>query len=248
MSDFNQRNYYKIFTGTNQEGGHDKIHLGYESSTLEITLKKDEFTYFHAPYFSEVLNLSSSTLIKNGAIAGPIPVFSDRIFKKRGGYGKSTTWGETKDETDGKWFCSWLYSLSGSDPIWVDRYYNPQYYSRTQLLTSTPNILNHSYNKNSVLYYDVPTELTIEPGVYYQYFHIGENTATEIVKTFAGDGKDRLRLSIENWQENTTDESIYDNTVKFETFKSSWKKNIERLNSVKYAMEAIDMFMEKHKK
>ena len=36
MSDIKQREYYKIFTGTNQEGGYDKIHLGYEAETTEI--------------------------------------------------------------------------------------------------------------------------------------------------------------------------------------------------------------------
>ena len=52
MLDSIQRSYYKIFTGTNQEQGYDKIHLGYESTSLDLVLKKDETTYFHIPYFS----------------------------------------------------------------------------------------------------------------------------------------------------------------------------------------------------
>jgi hypothetical protein len=230
MLDSVQRNYYKIFTGTNQEQGYDKIHLGYESDSLEVTLKKDENTYFHVPYFSESQLISNSSLIKDGAISGPIPAFSDRIFKKQGGYGNSTPWGSTLSETDGTWFCTWLYEVSGQSPIWVDRYYNPQYFSYSQLLTATPNILNKPEYQNSVLYYDVFSNLTFEPGVYYQYFHIGENTSNDIVNSFAGEDKKRLRLSIENWTNLPSDQSIYDNLIDIENFNSNWTENIENLN------------------
>jgi len=53
MAELQQRNYYKIFTGTNQAGGLEKIHLGYEADTTEIVLKKDETTSFHMPYFAK---------------------------------------------------------------------------------------------------------------------------------------------------------------------------------------------------
>lgn len=230
MLDSIQRNYYKIFTGTNQEQGYDKIHLGYESTNLELVLKKDETTYFHIPYFSELQLISDSSLIKDGAIAGPIPAFSDRVLKKQGNYGNSTPWGSTSDEVDGTWFCTWLYSTSGSTPMWVDRYYNPQYFTHAQLLTSTPNILNKPEYQNSVLYYDVSSTLTFEPGVLYQYFHVGEKTAKTIIDSFAGESKERLRLNVEDWSNLPKDQSIYDNLVVIEGFKDNWVENIQTLN------------------
>ena len=42
MLNLQQRNYYKIFTGTNQTGGYDKVHLGYEAKTVEVVFKKIE--------------------------------------------------------------------------------------------------------------------------------------------------------------------------------------------------------------
>jgi hypothetical protein len=227
MLDSIQRNYYKIFTGTNQEQGYDKIHLGYESTNSELILKKDETTYFHVPYFAESQLISNSTLIENGAIAGPIPALSDRISKKQANYSNSSPWGATSDETDGTWFCTWLYSISGSHPIWVDRYYNPQHFTYSQLLTATPNILNKTEYQNSVLYYDVSSSLTLEPGGLYQYFHIGEETAKNLVSSFAGNEQKNLRLNIENWSALTVDESIYKNSIVFEKFNNNWIKNIQ---------------------
>lgn len=230
MLDSIQRNYYKIFTGTNQEQGYDKIHLGYESTNSELILKKDETTYFHVPYFAESQLVSDSTLIENGAVAGPIPAMSDRILKKQANYGNSSPWGTTSDEIDGTWFCTWLYGVSGNHPIWVDRYYNPQYFTHSQLLTSVPNILNKKEYQNSVLYYDVSSNLILEPGVLYQYFHIGEKTAKNIIDSFAGNEQKNLRLNIENWSNSTTDQSIYNNTIVFEKFDNNWIKNIQTSN------------------
>ena len=47
------------------------------------------------------------------------------------------------------------------------------------------------------------------------------------------DGKDNFEIHYDNGREDRP--------------WSGWKKEIERLNSVKYAMEAIEMFMDKHK-
>jgi hypothetical protein len=222
MSNLQQRNYYKIFTGTNQTGGNDKIHLGYEASTNEIIFPKDQTTYFHMPFFASTQLLSDSTLVGDGAVAGTIPALSDRIFKKQGGYGNTTPWGNSTIQ-DGTWFCSWLYAATDSDtPVWYDRYYNPGYIDYDAVLNGGFTPLNGAYVNSPTLFYDVPTTLTLEPGVLYQYFHNGEQSALSAVQTFAGTNKDRLRLNIDNWARTTVDSSIYNNTVTIDNPQLSW--------------------------
>lgn len=225
-SHITQREYYKIFAGTNQEQNNEKLHLGYEASTTELTLKKDQTTFFHVPFFASTQHIQDSNLVGAGAIPGPIPAGADRILKKLNGYGSSTPWGEPQQRQDGTWLCSWLYALSSEPPQWLDRYYNPGNLSHNEALTQGINLL--TYQKHDPVYYDVPSTLTLESGVWYQYFHQGEKTAAEFIKTFAGNDKTRLRLEIDNWQNlapeitNSVDTSIYNNSVIVDNFKSNW--------------------------
>lgn len=219
MSDLQQRNYYKIFTGTNQTKGYDKLHLGYEATTTEITLKKDDTTFFHVPFFANSQTLSDSNLIGDGAVFGAIPALADRIFKKQADYANTTPWGKSTIQ-DGTWLCSWLYGdeNSGISPTWYDRYYNPGAIDYTTALQQGISI----YNNNDPIYIDIPSQLTLEPGVLYQYYHNGEQSAQQAVKTFAGDDNSRLRLSIDNWSSTTVDTSIYNNTVTINNFQNNW--------------------------
>jgi hypothetical protein len=226
MSDLKQRNYYRIFTGTNQAEGYDKVHLGYEADTTEIILSKDKTTYFHMPFFAETQTLADSTLIADGAVPGPIPALSDRILKKLGDYGNSSPWGTPSERSDGQWLCSWLYAVSSEPPVWLDRYYNPGRLAYKEALEGIANFSD--YIPNDPIYYDVPSTLTLEAGVLYQYFHQGEQTALQNVQTFAGNDKSRLRLDIEDWScacpDNPApvDTSIYNNTVTIKNFKMDW--------------------------
>lgn len=226
MSDLQQREYYRLYTGTNQEKGIDKIYLGYESETTEITLKKDNTTFFHVPFFAQTIPVQESDLVGAGAIPGPIPATADKIFKKLGGYGNSTPWGESQQRQDGTWLCSWLYALSSETPQWLDRYYNPGSLSYEEALKQGVNFLD--YQKSDPVYYDVPSTLTLEAGSWYQFFHQGEKTAAEVIKTFAGGNKTRLRLNIDDWSclcpddPRPVDNSIYNNTVTIDNFKMSW--------------------------
>ena len=226
MSDLQQRNYYKLFTGTNQSEGHDKIHFGYEADTTEIILKKDQTTYFHMPFFADTQALSASSLIADGGVPGPIPALADRILKKLGNYGNTTPWGTPSERSDGQWLCSWLYALSSEPPVWLDRYYNPGRLAYKEALEGRANFTD--YIKSDPLYYDTPSTITFEAGVLYQYFHHGEQTAIKNITTFAGPSATRLRLDIENWScmcsDNTEpiDRSIYKNTVKIDNFKDEW--------------------------
>lgn len=229
MSETIQRDYYKIFTGTNQSDGHDKIHLGYNADTTEIILKKDKSTYFHMPFFASPQSVHDSTLIADGAIPGPIPALADRIYKKLANYGNSTPWGSATERSDGTWLCSWLYAEGSEPPVWLDRYYNPGRLAYKEALEGRANF--NDYIKSDPIYFDVVSTLVLEPGVLYQFFHQGENTALQHVETFAGPEKKNLRLSIEDWscacpnKSDPVDKSIYNNTVIVENFKNEWVVN-----------------------
>ncbi len=227
MNNIQQRKYYKIFSGTNQTDGYDNIHLGYEAETTEIILKKDQTTFYHFPFFTGVIPLSTSTLGADGAAAGPIPAMADRIFKKLGNYGKTTPWGNTTQHQDGTWLCSWYYSdFSSKEPIWLDRYYNPGRIAYKEALEGKANF--NDYIKNDPIYFDVPSTFIFEPGNYYQYFHRGEETTTEIINSLAGNDKTNLKLNIEDWScmcpddPRPTDNSIYNNNITIENFKNEW--------------------------
>lgn len=242
MNNLKQREYYKIFTGTNQEGGLDKIHLGYESDSVEITFKKDYHTYFHVPFFTQVQVLSNNNITGDGATPGPIPAMSDRIQQKLGGYGQNTPWGNPSGKrtftgtpavtsnsnplngfTDGTWLCSWLYSVSGESPQWFDRYYNPGRIAYKEALQGDANF--DDYIINDPIFIDIPSTMLLEPGVWYQYFHNGEKSAAEIVNSFAGDDKSKLTLNIENWSPLPRDTSIYNTSIITQNFKSEWIVN-----------------------
>ena len=227
MSEIIQRDYYKIFTGTNQEGGYDKIHLGYDSNTSEIILKAGETTFFHIPFYAELITIQDSTLIEDGATPGPIPALADRVYKKQAGYSNVTPWGSTSDPRDGTWLCSWLYALSSEPPIWLDRYYNPGRLAYAEALEGRASF--EDYYNHDPIYYDVPSALTFEGTCYYQYHHQGQNDIKTAIKTFAGEKQDRLKLDIDDWSpvnSNPEDKSIYKNKVKIDNFKNDWIVNL----------------------
>ena len=223
MSNLEQRNYYKIFTGTNQADGYDKVHFGYEADTTEITLKKDQTTFFHMPFFAEPQTLIDSTLIADGATPGPIPALADRVYKKLGNYGNTTPWGTPSERSDGQWLCSWLYAVSSEPPQWLDRYYDPGRLAYKEALEGTANFTD--YIKTDSIYFDVPSSLVFENGVLYKYFHQGEETAVNNIQTFSGPDKKRLRLNVENWS-TPIDSSVYNNTVTLDNFKNEWVVNL----------------------
>jgi hypothetical protein len=215
-----QRKYYRIFSGSNQSEGNENIHLGYNANTTEYTFNKDSTSFFHVPFFTTINSLGSSNLLADGAIPGPIPAASDRIFKKQGNYGSHTPWGHNTNVQDGTWLCSWFCSLTGETPQWLDRYYNPGVLSYQQALQGTATFSD--YAKSDPAFVDVPTQMTLEPGVLYQYFHQGESSAAAICDTFAGDNKDRLRLKISSYGSALLDESIYGNTGSISNFIQPW--------------------------
>jgi hypothetical protein len=215
-----ERAYNRIFAGSNQIGGYENIHLGYNSNAASITLNKDVITSLHVPLFTPVTELTASTLVSEGAIGGALPVASDRIYKLQTGYGNTTPYGTSTGLQNGTWLCSWLYAVSGQPAVWVDRYYNPEaltYDSALQGIYS-PDITESS------LFVDVSSGMTLDPGVYYNYFHAGEETAQKMVDSFAGSDGSRLALSFKKYDSTLVDQSQNNNNGKILNFKSKWSK------------------------
>jgi hypothetical protein len=191
-----QRNFTKLFTGSNQELGNDNITLGYESYTSNIVLKKDKITYFHVPqnfYPFIKLNLNDSKLAEAGAIAGDHPMKSDKIFKKKANYKFTSIFGNTELENTGSFLCSWLSGNSdfNSRPVWVDRYYFPSRVSFIGALTATTfNAVTYipSYDclraqiPANIQVVDKLSDSIFEPGTYYAYYHVGEEFSANYIK------------------------------------------------------------------
>lgn len=170
------RNYNKLYCHTNREEGSDKIILGYATNNKEIVFKANGQTTFHVPYYVSDITLEESSLVADGATAGPFPEASDKIYENRKGYGNVTSNGETLYPT-GELFCSWLSGNNNGQTKWVDRYY---------------------YSDNDS-FEDVQSTITLTSGVEYIYDRVGEHTSAQIIDNFAGKDGSRLRLNLEKW-------------------------------------------------
>ena len=213
------RNYNKIYVPTNREEGSEKLLLGYQNDVRELVLTKDTETFFHIPYYTETIRLVDSTLIQDGATAGPFPAASDRIFKNRKNYGNVTPNGNPSDIADGVWFCSWLFKDEFGNVQWMDRYYNPGSFVMSLAIAQMTE--GPVYRKNEPVYRDVLSTLVFEEGVQYRYFHVGEKKAKELVSTFAGLSSDRLRLNLSAWGTESVDTSLSAKNVRVITEASS---------------------------
>jgi len=213
-----QRDYYALFTGSNQEIGYENIFLGYEGGTQGITFKKGKYTWFHYPNTATQIGVNDTTIAINGSIAGNTPYKSDKIFKKQANYKKYSNWGDSLPvyQQNGTWLCTWLSGSPDPDtvPMWVDRYINP---TLTGSISSTDDLVDLLLTSNNgqfvatdnlsgieidgtifvsklfssfqQAYIDVPSQLTFDPGVLYVYHHLGENDNQTIVGMLSGDTK-----------------------------------------------------------
>jgi hypothetical protein len=199
-SDVLFRDYKKLFTGSNQRYGNDNITIGYEAYSHDIILKQDSVTYFHIPqvfYPFSQLNINQSGLTEAGAIAGDHPLKSDKVFKKLGNNKYTAEFGETKDEANGNFLCSWL---SGnwdvnSKPIWMDRYYKPSEISFFEALSTNPiqainyiTITDCLFSEiedilGDVNVFDKPSDLIFEAGTYYAYHHYGSSDVKKYINS-----------------------------------------------------------------
>ena len=207
------REYFGLFTGNNQEKGDYGITLSYEFYNTDYKFKTDRYTTFYTPeslYPYKQININDINWKYVGALAGENPYLSDRIFQKI----------VSKGNTTEQYLCSWLHKDRNGNSTWLDRYYYPEKVSYTTALQtsfnySNPDKLNLLLNSKllSSEYYDVPdiynslseefdhtpqtdksvlygidffdkrSDLTILPDSEYVYYRIGNNYVDEIVKT-----------------------------------------------------------------
>lgn len=212
----NQRDYYGLYTGANQEGGYENVFLAYEGGTQGITFKKGKFTWFHYPNSAPQIAVNDTTIAVNGAVASNTPYKSDKIFKKQANYKKYSTWGDSLPvyEQNGTWLCTWLSGSPEPDtiPVWINRYINPtltgaisgaddlvdllltannDYYIGTQsgsaLEINGNSFITKVFKNYQQAYIDTPSTMTFDPGVLYVYHHLGEVDNRTIVSQLSGD-------------------------------------------------------------
>lgn len=176
---FDNRDYQSIVSGTNQELGFPDLTLTFYTYNAPITFKKGALTYFHFPVSAtpfDKLNVNDSTLVDCGSFAGQNPLDSDKVFKKL----LPTVAGNSIDNNQtGTYLCTWLYISSfDSKPIWLDRYYNPNF---TSLQTAYTQNFNSDFldvittlNAQNFTYFDKVSDLTFEPNGTYSYYRLSE--------------------------------------------------------------------------
>jgi len=156
----NHRLYNKISTGGDQLHGSADIEFDYSTTTVMYTFSPG-MNYFNTPTDMspfKKLNINDSTLYRSGAIAAHHPAMSDKMYKKRANYSKTTRWGDPADIHTGTWLCTWL---SGNDdpgvaPVWMDRYYEPSNVGYVDALTSKTDHVYSQFEIGEV--YEHPSE------------------------------------------------------------------------------------------
>jgi hypothetical protein len=182
---FENRDYQSIVSGTDQELGFPDLALTFYTYNAPITFKKGSLTYFHFPVSAtpfEKLNVNDSTLVDCGSFAGQNPLDADKVFKKL----LPTVANDAIDNNQtGTYLCTWLYISSfESRPIWLDRYYNPNYTSLETAYTQNFNsdFLNivTTLSSQQFAYFDKISDLTFEPNGTYSYYRLSENDILRI--------------------------------------------------------------------
>jgi hypothetical protein len=173
------RTYKKIYTGTNQYKGLDKVYLGYETNTKVIEFNPNESTKFYYNATAQILPLTASSLVSDGAIGGQYPHISDRIsVKTKNNFNESNelSFLTQDNNSNNTYLCSWLFkSPDTNNHIWYDRYYNAAYYSMNQALSSAKMVYNDYSLENGRMVYDIPSQMKLLPGNLYEYYHVGKN-------------------------------------------------------------------------
>ncbi len=213
-----RRIYNKIYTGTNQLRGYDKLCLGFSADTKEYKFKVNQETPFYYPSTCDRVSLANSGLIEDGATAGELPFTSDRIYVYRKNY-EETIPGEPQPESitkyDNVWLCSWLSGSNLGNKIWLDRYYNAAYYTLDQALTAKAVVYNPALYPDKPFTYDVPSTIILEPGVLYKYNRTGKESSKKFLPYLDQDRNlpnGAKLLSITNWSSAVlVDDSKYQN-------------------------------------
>lgn len=190
---FNYRQYNTLDTGLDQEQGNDKMSLTYTFYDKDIFIKNGTTTAFNAPpsiYPFEKLNINDTTFIKNGALSGPTPGLSDRVYIKRQ---------DSSQYTNGRFLCTWLSAGSFEEPgVWVDRYYYPDVISKREAIygleqfspsfddsVDTLNRVDSSTSGRTKIstrkFFDKKSDAAITPGILIRYDRLGNQDMEDII-------------------------------------------------------------------
>lgn len=157
LPNVDNRRYFGLFSGNEQEGGDYNLTLSYEFYNADYRFEGDKYNTFTTPeslYPYEQININDLDWNKKGAIAGQNPYLADKIFQRKlenGSYNE-------------EYLCTWLFE----DPktgkfVWLDRYYIPEKTNFAAALSTTFNftyidpqniLINTSLTPDQ--YYDVP--------------------------------------------------------------------------------------------
>ena len=183
--------HHRIYNTINLEG--NDIILNYSSGVKNLIFTQGKLTYFRFPYVSSPfikLNVNDSNLVVAGAIAGDRPNNADKIFKQRAAdyFNYSIS-----DELNGTWLCAWLSAgpTSNIKPVWVDRYYNPNFinftnalgYNNSPYVDNTTNTIINLSAQNQIIF-DLPSNLVFEPHALYAYHHLGNTDLKNLINTY----------------------------------------------------------------
>lgn len=172
------RNYTNLNTGINQELGSETITLTFNFTDQVYYLNEGDECVFTLPEYNanngemspiypySKLNINDTAFVRNGAFGSNIPYFADK-FKKYQNHNTSFN--------NGTYLCSWLYQKDESSvPVWLDRYYYPDFTSRTE---ATYGIATDTL---SSAYFDKKSDLVIEPGTSYKFSRLSKEMVQEV--------------------------------------------------------------------
>jgi hypothetical protein len=211
------RRYYGIFAGNEQEKGDYSIILSYEFYNSDYKFVSDKHTIFKTPetlYPYEKININDLNWNNRGSIAGENPHTSDKIFKNK----------ISNKLSGGEYLCSWLKKEKNGDSVWLDRYYYPDKTTFAKALESpftydVTDSINQTLQQklSSNEYYDVPfvynsleeelehtpqtvkdaiygkaffdkkSDLILEPNSEYIYHRLGNDYVLEILNAIKGE-------------------------------------------------------------
>ena len=256
----NNREYFKIYSGTNQQHGLNKIYLNYHTNKLAVNFKPDKLTDFYFSSTTQPISIHDSGLIQSGANGGNYPYSSDRLYTSKLNVFQEipelTNIVKTTDTKNNKFLCSWLYdNKTTNTKIWYDRYFNSAYYTIDEALSASHMIYKKSLDGSDDLVYDVPSQVTLTPGVQYQYYHIGNKDSLKNLKhlNYKYDNSKGLInsnvLNITSWNSGElNDESEYKNDGLTYGNPNTFYGDHWKLDGSNYALfQANDILLEQNK-
>lgn len=267
LPDVDFKIYTSIQSGLNQETGFQNITLTFNFFDQQIEVNDGDEVFFTISQSQEQtgiptlwpykqININDTKFVKNGSFASDIPQFSDKIKKFQNNKNKiKSESGDVVQANNKTYLCSWLYKKNHSDqPIWLDRYYYPDFISRKEALSekstynqSFENILDKNYSNDSsfgdkiskMTYFDKMSDLVIQQGNTYVYNRVSSKQIEKILQSIE---ENRIKTGINQKKKeiNLHEQFLFDNENYFKIKSSDWKNS----NSINLN---VDLFLNKNK-